>query len=82
MTAAITSNRWIKLPPTPPTNPNSQSTTSTAKIVHNIVLSSFELKLVSGYLEPCRELQSLATARALTKCKECAMGGYALFAGL
>jgi hypothetical protein len=40
-TAAMTSSKWIKLPPTPPIKPNSQSTTSIAIIVHSIVFSSF-----------------------------------------
>jgi hypothetical protein len=36
-TPAIINSRWIKLPPTPDTNPKSHNTTTTARIVHNMI---------------------------------------------
>src|SRR5215470_3511173 len=68
MTAAITSSRWIKFPPTPPINPNSQSTTSNTIIVHNIVVSSFRFQDLLSFGQPLARVE----ARILMSRKDCA----------
>jgi len=68
MTAAITSSRWIKFPPTPPINPNSQSTTSNTIIVHNMVVSSFRFQALLSFGQPLARVE----ARILMSRKDCA----------